>query len=99
MMRGFVVDVKLNNHIVKVNKDDILDMMNFLFEYNNSEVEVVYNRKLEVLLLKTDRVSLVKIIPNNRVIRTSNNSEKFASESLYNILNNSLMLTEELFTS
>jgi len=99
MMRGFVVDVKLNNHIVKVNKDDILDMMNFLFEYNNSEVEVVYNRKLEVLLLKTNRVSLVKIIPNNRVIRTSNNSEKFASESLYNILNNSLMLTEELFTS
>lgn len=85
----------LGNYEVLVTKEDIMDMADFLYENSNSEVEIVYSNDLEVLLLKTRRTTLVKIIPSCRVTTVCNSTEKIEAATLYTILNN-IIITELL---
>ncbi len=93
-MKGIV----LGNYQVVLNKVDIMDITDFLFENDNKEVEVVYNFDLEVLLFKTNRTTLVKIVEADRVTVISNSSQKFNSSYLYSVLNN-ILVTELIIES
>ncbi len=88
-MKGIV----LGNYQVVLNKVDIMDITDFLFENANKEVEIVYNSELEVLLFKTNRTTLVKIVEADRVITISNRTQKFEAAYLYSVLNN-ILVTE-----
>lgn len=92
-MKGFVTytTITISKYDLSISKEDVYDILDFLYENDNSDVVVMYNRKLEVLLFKTNKVTLVKILPNNQVkVTESNVSNKFKAIDLHNVLDKQL---------
>ncbi len=88
-MKGII----LGNYQVQLTDVDIMDIADFLFENDNSQVEIDNNSDLEVLLFKTNRTTLVKIISTERVTVISNITQKFEAAYLYSILNSMIVTT------
>lgn len=69
-------------------KTDINDMLDFVYENITRDIELAFNKELEVLLLKTNERVLVKIINSNNINSFKCRDCKVTVEALqlYNVL-------------
>lgn len=71
-----------------LNKADINDILNFVYENITGSIELVFDKNLEVLLIKSNERVLVKIINSNNInkVKCENGKVTVDAIELYNVL-------------